>query len=65
MYLIQFRKGEYINAEDIQYLDIGGGQITFTLKNVTETYHVQPEYIKEFIDRMTYLNDSAIPLDYP
>tara|TARA_R110002124_G_scaffold92696_2_gene235413 strand:- start:4096 stop:4299 length:204 start_codon:yes stop_codon:yes gene_type:complete len=56
MFLIEYGTGDYINAENISYVDIGEDYICFDLTHDRERYHVSHRLHQAFLNELKYFN---------
>ena len=57
MFLIQFESGKFIDAEKIDYINVSGGEVVFTLINDTDCmYKVSDGMVSRFLNNLGALN---------
>ena len=60
MFLIQYEQGQFIDGEDIQWVNVKGGNVNFILKSAPdERLTVADEYQSSFVNSLEAINDSV------
>lgn len=59
MFLIEYDCGSFVNAEEIQWVDVKSGVARFTLKgNTADAFTVRPAYCSTFFNHLQCINDN-------
>lgn len=57
MFLIQYRKGEFIDGNDIQWVKVTKGKVSFVLKSQPEDLmEVEQVYASSFVNNLQAIN---------
>jgi hypothetical protein len=61
MFLVEWNRGRFINAERIDRLNIYADRISFTLMGDAETFfRVESEYTSTFLNHLQVINQNTI-----
>ena len=61
MFLIEYKKGEFINAKRLDWININKGKVGFTIQGDNESsFFVDPSYQDSFLNHLQSLNDNIV-----